>query len=159
MQSSLLSSRFWTSARVHTLVINERVRQASGTDQVAKREYAEFLLRVGDGTEPRVHIPHAVSDLIRIPDHLLSRNLLIEDLVSDVYGDLADENAFDSASVSAETLALSRRAGKAAQFFDKVLKAINHDIQERRSGTAGALTIDIEAVLQHSPWKQILAHN
>eukprot|EP00808_Paulinella_micropora_P014214 g76749.t1 len=65
--------------------------------------------------------------------------------------------AFDSASVSAETRALWRRAGKAAQFFDKVLKAINHDIQERRSGTAGALTIDIEAVLQHSPWKQILA--
>eukprot|EP00808_Paulinella_micropora_P016790 g11765.t1 len=65
--------------------------------------------------------------------------------------------AFDSASVSAETRALSRRAGKAAQFFDKVLKAINHDVQERRSGTAGALTIDIEAVLRHSPWKQILA--
>eukprot|EP00808_Paulinella_micropora_P025871 g1006.t1 len=65
--------------------------------------------------------------------------------------------AFDSASVSAETRALSRRAGKAAQFFDKVLKAINHHIQERRSGAAGALTIDIEAVLQHSPWKQILA--
>eukprot|EP00808_Paulinella_micropora_P018170 g13820.t1 len=100
---------------------------------------------MGDGTEPRVHIPHAVSDLIRIPDHLLSRSLLIEDLVSDVHGDLADENITDPDFLS-RRLILTTRNTQAA----KINKRVVDRLTDPENTSIALLSADSVGLSRHS---------
>ena len=81
------STAIWPHVRTFRLTVNMRVRDA------ADRDFAEYLLRIGDGREPTV-AHETVTDLIRIPASMvLSADVSGEELVTQllhrVYPDLA----------------------------------------------------------------------
>ena len=52
------------------------------------QEYAAYLLRIGDGTEPIY--PHKGEDFIRVPPEMVCPGEDLQALIQEIYGSLAD---------------------------------------------------------------------
>jgi len=102
IQTCLKRSYLWPEFKVLKLTINERVKRATAGAEpavaAAAAAYADYLLRVGNGTEA-VH-PQAdgtQADCLRIhPSMVIPEDTSVEELVRLVYGDGADGAAFAS---------------------------------------------------------------
>jgi hypothetical protein len=120
IQASLnQSARIWPHVRVLKLHTNMRVLrllQGTGDGAAAEatrlQEFADYLLRVGDGTEP-LHDVGGVH-MIRIPPEMVCPGDGIKDLIEDVFGEL--RNISDPAARAAF---LTERA---------ILTPLNHDV-------------------------------
>jgi ATP-dependent DNA helicase PIF1 len=121
-------SVLWSSVRSFRLTINMRVQQAltHHDDNLATRlqTFADFLLRIGSGTEPTV----TPLDLIRIPDELYLPTTSANDLSDWVFGDLStaqqeDINRLDWLSTKAILTPLN-----------KDVKKINNKLLDRFPG-------------------------
>jgi hypothetical protein len=84
--ASLSKATFWSRVCVKRLSINMRVRtlQAAGAQQEAQagQDFADFLLRVGDGAEQTY--PEIGEDIIRLPRNMCASSDSLPDLVSTV---------------------------------------------------------------------------
>jgi len=90
--ASLSQSSLWNLVRVMRLTINMRVQTlraaasegAAGAEQEAqvRQDFADFLLRVGDGTE-ETH-PEKGEDLIKLPHNMCAQSDSLTDLVGTV---------------------------------------------------------------------------
>lgn len=58
----------------------------AGQEAAKARQFSEYLLRVGDGTEPTVD--SVGEDFIKVPDDMLLPSQTLEGLIDDIYGDL-----------------------------------------------------------------------
>ncbi|KAG2215167.1 hypothetical protein INT45_011842 [Circinella minor] len=95
VNQSLNRANFWNQVTIHHLRTNMRVQQARNVnDANTLREFSEYLLRIGDGTEDRVHVQDSMilpgfnlytlintvyRDMLSTPptnDHLTSRAIL-----------------------------------------------------------------------------------
>jgi len=78
-------SVFWRHVRTLRLAINMRVQHAQGSSQSADelQQFADYLLRIGDGREPTVD-----PSMVRLPTDMVLRSTNQADLISAVYGDL-----------------------------------------------------------------------
>jgi len=89
MEASLQRSKLWPQIEVLHLTENMRLRvndDISTTQLAAVKEYGEFLLRVGDGTE--VRYPTRGDEVINLPENIVSKSWSIEDMITDTFGDL-----------------------------------------------------------------------
>ena len=83
-------SSIWRHIEVHHLHINMRVQQAANTvDGAELREFAEYLLRIGNGSEPLVP---GTEDRVLISPHMLMPRYNTYDLIDAVFGDLHSPN-------------------------------------------------------------------
>ena len=97
--ASLNQSRIWRGVRVFKLHTNMRVARLLAEGDVAgaveQQNFAQFLGRVGDGTEPT--FPAVGDEFVRVPDGMLcsgGANATVADLIQDVYGGL--DGTFDT---------------------------------------------------------------
>jgi ATP-dependent DNA helicase PIF1 len=91
IDACLKSSQLWQHVRVYKLQTNMRVQRllSEGTaDAVAKaaelQDFAEYLERIGDGTEPVYH--DIGEDFVLIPPNMCCSGNTIQDLIEEVYG-------------------------------------------------------------------------
>ena len=84
VDASLKRSVLWTQIRVRNLTTNMRVMMSSGENQAELAQFAEYLLRIGDGREPCVE--GLGSDFIKIPDDLCLSDPTVANLIDAVYG-------------------------------------------------------------------------
>jgi hypothetical protein len=86
VDASLKKSTLWRTIEHRRLTMNMRVLMSGGHDRDELQTFADFLLRVGNGTEPVV--PELGNEFIKIPDNMCLENPTIENLIAHVYDDL-----------------------------------------------------------------------
>ena len=52
VNASFNRSLLWQNVSIMKLTINMRIMRLTGNDKVKAQEFAEFLIRIGEGTEP-----------------------------------------------------------------------------------------------------------
>ena len=88
VSACLNRSFLWRQVKVMKLTINMRLQILSSHDAFQVREFSNFLLRVGEGTEPQDG-----NQMIQIDNKFIIPGNSITDLVSSVYADLKENYA------------------------------------------------------------------
>lgn len=83
IQSSIKQSILWSEFEVHKLTVNMRVLRNTNDPNAA--QFADFLIRVGDGTEPTVKVGE--KHLIKLPKCMNLTRRTINGLIDSVYDD------------------------------------------------------------------------
>ena len=79
-------SRLWAHVRVMKLKENMRVSRASGEDAIDKREFADYLLEVGEGRVAPAFDDPSRPFAIRLRSDFVSSSESVTDLLDEVYG-------------------------------------------------------------------------
>eukprot|EP01022_Parablepharisma_sp_SALTPOND_P030442 TRINITY_DN7629_c1_g2_i1.p1 TRINITY_DN7629_c1_g2~~TRINITY_DN7629_c1_g2_i1.p1 ORF type:complete len:1733 (+),score=72.80 TRINITY_DN7629_c1_g2_i1:935-6133(+) len=87
VQQTLKQSYLWRTMNRMKLTENMRIRQLSRDDAEIQRIFSDFLLRIGNGTEP--HITIGGYYYIRIPDSMLIRSEDIANLIEATFPNLS----------------------------------------------------------------------
>ena len=85
VSACLNRSPLWRSVKVIKLKINMRLQRLSSQDSVEVSEFSDFLLRVGEGTEP-----HNEENMVHINEKFLVRGETFADLVTAIYSDIKE---------------------------------------------------------------------
>ena len=77
--------RIWDRVRVMHLTKNMRLQRLGGRDAAEQQQFADWLLRVGNGTEPEYAAisPHA----IRLLDSIVAPSENVDDLIARIFND------------------------------------------------------------------------
>ena len=97
VSSCLNRSYLWRHVKVKKLTINMRLQNLSSREVSEVSEFSNFLLRVGEGTEPEDE-----NQMVHIDTKYIIPGDFIEDLVTSVYANL-HENYADHEYVSQKT--------------------------------------------------------
>ena len=82
-------SNIWSKIIKLKLSINMRIQTLSGSDQDRAKDFAEFLMRIGNGSEPTYRDSNSgFEDLIRLPNSLAS-TMSMTDLINYTYPNLS----------------------------------------------------------------------
>ena len=89
MQASLQRSKLWRNVRVIHLTINMRIQMRARKKHVVEkdlREYGEFLLRIGDGTEPVYE--QLGEEVIKLPANIVSPAVDVDQMIEEILPNL-----------------------------------------------------------------------
>ena len=78
INASFNRSKLWKNVRVLKLIKNMRIQNMSGDDAKQAQEFADYLIRIGEGTEPVVHDDSGIEDLIKLPDSIAKKMTQLE---------------------------------------------------------------------------------
>jgi hypothetical protein len=83
VKASFNRSLLWPSIQILKLKTNMRIQRLSGADQVKAQEFAEYLLRIGEGKEETfTDNKLGVDDLIQLPSSIASQMTMKELIVN-----------------------------------------------------------------------------
>jgi hypothetical protein len=91
MARTLGNLPYWDQVEHRQLNTNERInrRVLAGLDVQAARRHADYLLRIGNGTEPHAAVPEFMyTDMISVPEEYLLQSQHIDDAIHYVYEEL-----------------------------------------------------------------------
>jgi hypothetical protein len=79
VNASFNRSKLWQHVQIKKLTENMRVKRLSGTDQQQAQEFAEYLLRIGEGKETKYYDSiSGYDDLIMLPEAIASKMSMVE---------------------------------------------------------------------------------
>ena len=85
VSACLNRSPLWRCIKVMKLTINMRLQRLSSQDSVEVSEFSDFLLRVGEGTEP-----HNEDDMVHINEEFIVRGETFAYLATTIYSDIKE---------------------------------------------------------------------
>lgn len=80
VSSSFNRSVLWKTINIMELKINMRIHRMSATDAVQAQQFADLLIRIGEGNEPTFKDDTGIDDFIKLPDQIVT-NCSMKDLV------------------------------------------------------------------------------
>jgi hypothetical protein len=86
VDASFKHSPLWKQIRVRNLTTNMRVMMSTGENQAELAQFANFVLRIGDGREPAVE--GLGTDFIKMPDSMCLTDPTVTNLIDNVYTDM-----------------------------------------------------------------------
>jgi ATP-dependent DNA helicase PIF1 len=88
VSASLTQSSLWTHIKVMKLLTNMRLQQTSSPLETQKqKEFADFLLKIGDGTYT---VDPGTKDIITLPSNMAITNGTLTDMIDFVYPNLEE---------------------------------------------------------------------
>ena len=85
VSACLNRSPLWRSAKVMKLTINMRLQRLSSQDSFEVSEFYDFLLRVGEGTEPQNE-----DNMVHINERFMVRGETLADLATTIYSEIKE---------------------------------------------------------------------
>ena len=85
VSACLNRSPLWRCVKVMKLMINMRLQRLPSQDSVEVSEFSDFLLRVGEGTEP-----HNEDNMIHVDEKFIVRGETFADLATTIYSDIKE---------------------------------------------------------------------
>ena len=72
------------------LTINMRIQSMNQADSIAAQEFADLLIRIGEGKEPTIKDTNAHEDLIKLPEEIIS-NCSMKELVLKTFPEIQNK--------------------------------------------------------------------
>jgi ATP-dependent DNA helicase PIF1 len=73
INASFNRSKLWKEVKILKLIQNMRILSMSGDEATEAQEFADYLIRIGEGTEPTITDENGVEDLIQLPDSITKK--------------------------------------------------------------------------------------
>jgi hypothetical protein len=88
--ASFNRSYLWSSIEVMKLTINMRIQSMNQADSIAAQEFADLLIRIGEGKEPTIKDTNTHEDLIKLPEEIIS-NCSMKELVLKTFPEIQNK--------------------------------------------------------------------
>jgi len=73
INASFNRSKLWKEVKILKLIQNMRILSMSGDEATEAQEFADYLIRIGEGTEPTITDENGVEDLVQLPDSITKK--------------------------------------------------------------------------------------